>query len=278
MRTLRATHTTDLRYEGEATESVNQAWLLPVDTSRQSVLSAEIRTIPESELVEHSDVYGNRVVWFQITSLHETMVVEARAEVAVRPPEVHAEPGWAVIEDPAHADLCAEFLAPSTHVRWPASVASLAEELQLDEGAGVLAWLAQLEKQLNEKIVYSPGSTGVETPVEDVVHVRRGVCQDLAHVGIAICRLRGLPARYVSGWLYGAGASGPGESHAWLEAHAGPAGWIEIDPTHPGMQYENYVRVAIGRDYADVPPVRGSYVGPPTAEMDVRVIIDDIEG
>lgn len=276
MATLRAVHTTELRYEGQVAESVNEVWLTPPQTERQKVQRAWITTIPDAELVDHEDAYGNHVTWFQIVERHERLIVEAHALVEVWAPQEPTEPGWAQIEDAAHAARFADFLAPSTHVRWPAPIASFADELELEESAGVLGWLRELERRINETVRYAPGSTGVETAVEEVVHARRGVCQDLAHIAIAICRHRGVPARYVSGWLNEPGAEGPVESHAWAEAHLGPAGWIEIDPTHPGMVHDRYVRLAVGRDYADVAPLRGSYVGPPTAEMEVQVAIEDV--
>ena len=274
MATLRAVHTTELHYAGEVAESVNEVWLTPSQTERQRVERAWITTIPDAELVGHEDAYGNRVTWFQIVERHERLVVEAHAVVEVWAPQEPTETGWEQIGDAAYADRFADFLAPSRHVRWPAPIATFADELELDESRGPLNWLRELERRINETVRYAPGSTGVETAVEEVVHARRGVCQDLAHIAIAIWRHRGVPARYVSGWLYEPGAEGPVESHAWVEAHLGPSGWIEIDPTHPGMIHDRYVQLAVGRDYADVAPLRGSYVGPPTAEMEVRVVIE----
>ena len=107
--------------------------------------------------------------------------------------------------------------------------------------------------------------------MEEVVAVGRGVCQDMAHLMIAVCRRHGLAARYVSGWLFQPGSEGPGESHAWVEAAIPGLGWVELDPTHPAPQHERYVRLATGRDYSDVPPLKGSYLGPATEEMTVTV-------
>ena len=125
-----------------------------------------------------------------------------------------------------------------------------------------MRWGATLEAEINEAIVYTPGVTEVDTPVEEVVRVGRGVCQDMAHLMIAVARRRGVAARYVSGWLHLPGLEGPGESHAWVEIAVPGLGWVEFDPTHPSPATEHYVRLAVGRDYADVPPLRGSYLGP----------------
>ena len=97
----------------------------------------------------------------------------------------------------------------------------------------------------------------------------RGVCQDMAHLMIAVARRRGVAARYVSGWLNLPGRDDPGESHAWVELAVPGVGWVEFDPTHPDPDQEHYVRLAVGRDYADVPPLRGSYLGPITESMTV---------
>ena len=141
----------------------------------------------------------------------------------------------------------------------------------LDESTGVLGWARSVEAGVNQAITYEPGATKVDTPVEEVVRVGRGVCQDMAHLMIALCRRRGVAARYVSGWLHLPGLEGPGESHAWVELAVPGRGWVEFDPTHPDPAHEHYVRLAVGRDYADVPPLRGSYLGPPTEKMAVTV-------
>ena len=116
----------------------------------------------------------------------------------------------------------------------------------------------------------------MDTPIEEVVRAGAGVCQDMAHLMIALCRRRGMAARYISGWLHLPGIERPGESHAWVEAAVPGLGWVELDPTHPDAAHEDYVRLAVGRDYADVPPLRGSYVGPPTEGMSVAVQVTEL--
>jgi transglutaminase-like putative cysteine protease len=157
-------------------------------------------------------------------------------------------------------------------------VAGFADALALDATAGVLDWARGLEAGINRAISYTPGATRVDTPIEEVVRVGRGVCQDMAHLMIACARRRGVAARYVSGWLHLPGLEGPGESHAWVELAVPGAGWVEFDPTHPEPASEHYVRLAVGRDYADVPPLRGSYIGPPTDDMSVVVEVRELPG
>jgi len=274
---LRAKHRTELRYAGPTGESVNELRMTPRDGEHQHVLEAATMIEPAAETFASTDAFGNTVLWFQLTESHERMVVESTAIVDVMAVAARGDGQWGDLADPAFIDRWAEFLTPSRFIRWTAPVAALAADLGLPANGSVGDWLTALEQGVNGAIAYTPGATTVDTPVEEVVHARRGVCQDMAHLAIAICRHRGVPARYVSGWLHQPGHDGPAESHAWLEAQVGDAGWVEIDPTHPGMS-PDYVRIGIGRDYADVPPIRGSYVGPATTDLIVSVEVVEMEG
>jgi transglutaminase-like putative cysteine protease len=271
---LHARHRTEIRYAGAVGESVNEIRLVPSDNGRQQVEWSHVRVQPASELMSHRDAYGNEVRWFQLTEPHDALVVEAEAIVTTRPGSrsaTGADEGFAVVDGPEYRDRYAEFLAGSDRIRWTEPVDLFARGLTLDEDAGVMAWACALEAEVNRAITYMPGVTRVDTPVEEVVRQGRGVCQDMAHLMLAVARRRGVGARYVSGWLNLPGREEPGESHAWVELAVPGRGWIEFDPTHPGPAQEHYVRLAIGRDYADVPPLRGSYLGPPTEAMVVTV-------
>ena len=278
---LHAKHRTEIRYAGAVGESVNEVRLTPCANGRQSVEWSHMRTEPAAEMLTHRDAFGNVVHWFQLTSPHDTLVVESEAIVVTRPAPPRAKGGGGAMgdtADPRYADEQAEFLAGSRHVRWVDPVGAFADALDLDEGGGALVWGCSLEAAVNRAITYTPGVTHVDTPVEEVVRVGHGVCQDMAHLMIAIARRRGVAARYVSGWLHLAGHDGPGESHAWVELAIPGLGWVEFDPTHPEPSLGDYVRLASGRDYGDVPPLRGSYIGPPTVRMGVTVEVKEIAG
>jgi transglutaminase-like putative cysteine protease len=276
---LHAKHRTEIRYAGSVGESVNEIRLTPSGNGRQTVEWSHVRTEPAAELLSHTDAFGNHVQWFQLTEPHERLVVESEAIVLTRPSVPRADgagQGLAGAADPDYNDRYAEFLAGSRHVRWVDPVGEFADELELDESGSALTWARTLEAEVNRAIVYTTGVTEVDTPVEEVVRVGRGVCQDMAHLMIAIARRRGVAARYVSGWLHLPGLEGPGESHAWVEMAIPGLGWVEFDPTHPEPAHEHYVRLAAGRDYADVPPLRGSYLGPPTKGMAVTVEVREV--
>ena len=276
---LHAKHRTEIRYAGQVGESVNEIRLTPSGNGRQSVEWSHVRTEPPAELMTHSDAYGNLVHWFQMTDPHDVLVVESEAVVVTRPCAPRTDGAGdplAAAADPVYADLHAEFLTGSSRVRWVDPVARFADDLALDESGTALTWGRSLEAEINRSIAYTPGVTDVDTPVEEVVRVGRGVCQDMAHLMIAVARRRGVAARYVSGWLHLPGLDIPGESHAWVEMAIPGLGWVEFDPTHPEPAHEHYVRLASGRDYADVPPLRGSYLGPPTEAMVVTVEVKEV--
>lgn len=276
---LHAKHRTEIRYAGAVGESVNEIRLTPLASGRQSVEWTHLRTEPAAEMLAHEDAYGNLVHWFQLTEPHESLVVESEAIVTTRPSvprTAGAGERLVATSDPVYADGYAEFLAGSTHIRWVDPVGAFADGLALDEAGTALSWAGSLESEVNRAIVYTAGVTEVDTPVEEVVRAGRGVCQDMAHLMIAIARRRGVAARYVSGWLNLPGLARPGESHAWVELAIPGVGWMEFDPTHPEPSLEHYVRLAAGRDYADVPPLRGSYLGPPTADMAISVEVREV--
>ena len=122
-------------------------------------------------------------------------------------------------------------------------------------------------------MTYERGTTNFHTTAAEALAEGVGVCQDFSHVMIRLCRARGLPARYVSGYLYDPEHGDLGESHSWVDVHLGDAGWVSLDPTHDVEQSERYVRVGVGRDYADVPPSRGVYKGTATETLEVAVTI-----
>ena len=276
---LHAKHRTEIHYAGSVGESVNEIRLVPSGNGRQDVEWSHVRTEPAAELLSHHDAYGNEVRWFQLTEPHGVLVVESEAVVVTKSGtwrQEYADDGITATADPAYVDDFAEFLSGSSRIRWVEPVKSFAETLDLDESGSLVLWGASLEAEINRAIVYTTGVTEVDTPIEEVVRVGRGVCQDMAHLMIAVARRRGVAARYVSGWLHLPGLDVPGESHAWVEIAVPGMGWVEYDPTHPSPSTEHYVRLAVGRDYDDVPPLRGSYLGPPTDRMDVVVEVREL--
>ncbi len=276
-----ARHTTEIRYSRAISQSVNEVRLTPFADGRQRLEWASLRAEPAARIEAGRDGFGNAVHRFALPQAHDALVVESVAMVQTRPAEVPAEWEAVALEavaGPAYPQEHAAYLVPSRHVRWQEPVDALARTMRLPEDEGLVAWVRAVEGAVGEAISYARGATRVDTSVEDVVRLRRGVCQDMAHLFIALCRRRGVAARYVSGWMHNPHGAGPGASHAWAEAAVPGHGWMEVDPTNPGSSLERHVRLAVGRDYDDVPPLRGRFLGRTAQELRVSVELRAMEG
>ena len=170
--------------------------------------------------------------------------------------------------------------SPATSCAPPNCCSNWRSELHLERRGNPLEVLLALNQSLYETFDYVPNSTQVDSPIDDALRTRQGVCQDLAHIMIALVRPLRIPCRYVSGYLFhdtGQDRSPESATHAWLEAFLPGPGWVAFDPTNNLMGNERHVRVAMGRDYADVPPTRGVYKGEAESELSVTVVVSPAE-
>jgi transglutaminase-like putative cysteine protease len=270
-------HQTVYEYPRSVTNSVNEVWLRPLSDERQSCLSFRLTTTPYSEPRPYTDYYGNTVYHFDIPEPHNRLEIVADAEVMTQEPDVES-----ILKSdttpygplpPSEADRWLDFLShtplttPGDGVR--AFVAALGRS---HATVGELA--LDISNRVYGALRYEPGITGVHTTSEDALRLQVGVCQDYTHLYLSISRSLGIPARYVSGYLStGAGPDQTQASHAWPEVLLPTAGWIGLDPTNGRVVDGRYVRVAIGRDYVDVPPVRGAYSGIAGGGFDVSVYV-----
>jgi transglutaminase-like putative cysteine protease len=168
-------------------------------------------------------------------------------------------------------------LNPSPFARPTAALEAFARELGLSRAADPLTTLKQLNDDLSAKLTYSPKSTRVDSPIDDALESRRGVCQDFTHIMIALVRGLGIPCRYVSGYLFQQAEDGvrspEGSTHAWMEAWLPGLEWVGFDPTNKLVADHRHVRVAVGRDYADVPPTRGVFKGLSSVRSELSVSV-----
>jgi transglutaminase-like putative cysteine protease len=266
---LNVEHVTRFAYDAPINEAYTEIRLKPSHRDGQRCSSFTLRTEPRGVVVhEYRDRFGNSVHHFDVLEPHPELVVTVRSEVWT--PEnfesSEAEPGPLDRYD---------LLAPSRYIGLDGSISELAAEVEATGTPLETAWL--LMNVVHGRLVYERGSTHVHTLAHEALAEGRGVCQDFAHVFIGACRVHGLPARYVSGYLYDAGANGDhAASHAWVDVYTDEAGWISLDPTHQRAQTERYIRVGAGRDYADVPPTRGVYKGKAEEELEVTVRIAEL--
>lgn len=274
---LRIEHITSVRYAAPVLASFNEARMTPLTLPTQVTLESRVTAGPGVPVWTYSDYWGTFVSVFDLPDPHDDLVIRAVATVETEPnpgiPAAADRPGWAQVAERAKGGRLLEFMLPTqlTTVTGEISAAAAAavSGLSPDDAA------AAISARVREHVTYMPGATGVRTNAQEAWDKGQGVCQDMAQLTVALLRSVGLPARYVSGYLHPKAEAGPGttavgQSHAWVEYWAG--GWTPLDPTSGAVVGERHVVVARGRDYADVPPLKGLYHGP--AHSDMRVTVE----
>lgn len=278
MKRLRVRHTTGFRYEGEASASYNEARMLPKSAEGQFVLLAQLDIHPAAQQYQYVDYWGTLVQAFDVLSPHRELTITATSLVEVGD-RLHASArlaGWDEIAAiAATATEYVEQLRQSPRTDPPDEVVELARGIAAEAPDPREAG-ERICRAIGEAMEYVQGVTGVATTGAEAWEQRRGVCQDLAHVAIGALRAVGLPARYVSGYLHpdpdaAIGQTVMGESHAWVEWYCGE--WTGWDPTNQIGIGDRHVVVGHGRDYDDVPPIRGVYASAGSSETFVTVEI-----
>lgn len=273
---LQIRHVTGFSYDGVANSSYNEARMTPLALGRQNVIESSMSTRPNAVQSTYRDYFGTIVTTFDLHERHSRLEVVAEAIV-----ETMAETNGAAaltlqsLQTPEASDLFVEYLVPTARTSmWPSVLEELRELVTSQEHVSsvvetVMSWV-------RDRVAYVKGSTLVSSTAQEVWEQRQGVCQDLTHVTIALLRSVGIPARYVSGYLHSNEAAGigekvVGESHAWVEYFSGD--WVGVDPTNGGAIGLHHVVVAKGREYGDVPPLKGIYHGDPSSALGVVVEI-----
>jgi transglutaminase-like putative cysteine protease len=261
---LRVEHTTEFAYDDPIVEAYTELRLRPLEAGGQHCSSFRLATDPPGLRVrEYRDNFGNDVHHFDVLESHDRLVVTAVSEVVT--------PGYFGGDRrlPTPLELH-DYLSPTGYTPFAGGVRDLAAK-HAGVGDGDTRATGLMDA-VRAALVYEPGATDVQTRADEVLELGRGVCQDFAHVLLAACRSVGIPARYVSGYLYDQTLEGDNAaSHAWVDIWDEKRGWLALDPTHDREQTESYVRVAVGRDYGDVPPTRGVYKGAATEVLSVQV-------
>jgi len=276
-------HTTTFRYEPAVRESVMEVRMQPRSEGNQRCLSFNLDVNPPANITQYRDFTGNTVHHFDIAGSHTEVKVTAQSTVQVQslPAPRPSEAGdWDDLDALTAGDDYWEMLLPSEFAHSGEALGQLAQELKCERREGPLELLTEVNEGIYKLFAYVPNSTKVDSPIEDALRARKGVCQDFAHIMIALVRPLRLPCRYVSGYLFHRETddgrrdrSLEGASHAWVEALVPRLGWTAFDPTNNLIGGDRHIRVAIGRDYADVPPTRGVYKGEAHSELSVAVTV-----
>jgi transglutaminase-like putative cysteine protease len=283
----RVHHITEYSYSDMVSLCQNEIHLAPRGYAQQTCLRTHLQIDPiPAVLSERRDYFGNVAAYFALQERHNRLEVEALSEVEVRPasvPAVELTPAWDDARESFHGDQAlrhleaSQFLYESHYIKHDPELADYAR-LSFTPGKPILEAAVDLTKRIFKDFIYDSKATSTATSVAEVFELRRGVCQDFAHLEIACLRSIGLAARYVSGYLLTTPAPGKARligadaSHAWLSLYCPGFGWIDLDPTNSLIPTDKHITVAWGRDYADVCPVKGVILG--GGRHAIRVSVD----
>jgi transglutaminase-like putative cysteine protease len=268
---LEVQHETRFAYTEPVTESVTEVRMEPVSNDDQSCRSFHLAVSPPTELYRYQDGFGNSVHHFSLLAPHAEVRILAAAVVETHPRSRDLSASQAVYPlDLAHADLdVLDFLKFRGPVRPTPRLTPLLEILRPRPGTSVAELIVHVSHYIHEHFQYARDVTLASSPIDHVLEQSKGVCQDFTHLLIALLRSFDVPARYVSGYVHRPNKES--QSHAWCEVWLPDAGWVGIDPTNDRLITEHFIKVAVGRDFTDVPPNKGVYRGRGQESIFVRV-------
>jgi transglutaminase-like putative cysteine protease len=276
---------TEYHYDVAVTDNLNALRVRPATTSTQRCDEFHTRIEPEARVSRHLDYFGTEVLEFGIPTSHEQLTIDVRARVVTSVPPEPPDGSWESLLSPAYIDAAGEFALPWQDQPAVAGLESLNDALEADSPLETLELLCEL---IPDRFEYRPGATYVGSSVRDLLELGAGVCQDFVHLSLLLLRRRGIAARYVSGYLWAAPETEGSDSvevdtHAWLEAllpstdgHGEPV-WVSADPTNRRLAGETHVKIGHGRFYADVPPVKGLYMGGALSELTAAVTMSRLD-
>jgi transglutaminase-like putative cysteine protease len=268
---LEIQHETRLEYAGPVTEATTEVRMEPRSDGDQSCRSFHLKVSPAAEVHNYKDGFGNRVHHFCHLAPHANVTILAASVVethprAADPPAVAGRFPLSAAAVPLDAMGFLGFHGP---VRPTPLLDPVLDALRPAPGENLGRLVARVSAFIKEQFEYATDVTQASSPVDDVLQAGKGVCQDFAHLMIAVLRSFGVPTRYVSGYIHRPGLES--QSHAWAEAWLPDVGWVAMDPTHDRPLTDDLVKVAVGRDFTDVPPNKGVYRGDAAQDISVRV-------
>lgn len=270
------THRTRLNYSQPISESVMEVRLMPRSDERQVLRQFDLSVSPRAKSTYHADWLGNTVHQFSVLSVHSELSIMSKCIVESRSPTYSVADLKAPLEGLIRDHRSWDFLQYHGAVVDDPGLPALVSRIGLGEARHVGEAIEIVMRRMRDVITYKPGVTNSQSTVPDVLRLGAGVCQDFAHVGLALLRRAGVPCRYVSGYVHKAGMP-EFETHAWIEAFVPGVGWLGFDPTHGQLVKDQYVAIAVGRSYADVPPNRGVYRGDAKETIEVKVTMEPLE-
>jgi len=275
-------HLTRFRYSQPISEGIMETRMHPRSDTNQHCLTFSLSVSPRCRAFTYRDHLGNNVHHFDIPGEHSQLVIIAESVVEQQPlpdvPAFLAPDAWKALDELVRSGDYWEMLLPSTYTVETPALTQLAIKLDVKRRDDPLMLVHELNTRLYDYFEYVPRATRVDSPIEEAITSGKGVCQDFAHTMIALLRHIGIPARYVSGYLYRGredhDRSLPDATHAWVDVLLPQLGWVGFDPTNNLVSHHRHIRTAVGRDYADVPPTHGMYRGKTESELYVAVHVE----
>lgn len=277
----RIRHLTRFRYTATVSESLMEVRMHPRTEQQQRCLDFQLAVTPKASIHTYRDFLGNSIHHFGIPGVHRQLQIMAESVVEMKPwgdlPYFLSPGAWSEVDRMVYLGDTLEMLLPSHYARPTGALEGLMREMGAVRRDDPLSLLRELNTRIFETFEYVPHSTRVDSPIDEALNQRAGVCQDFSHIMIAMVRQLGIPCRYVSGYLHHRredhDRSSDGATHAWVEALLPELGWVGFDPTNNLLAGHRHIRTAIGRDYADVPPTRGVFKGEARSELSVTVSV-----
>lgn len=276
-------HITHYKYDDPVRDSANQIMLYPVKGDYQEVLKHDILVSGQPTIDTHTDYYGNEIGTFTQAQPHHELIIDSRLTVVTTPrrmPEDNtpSEVQWNELERIGGQLQFLDFLKQEKFEALPEVQNLIAQEHKLHSTP--LQSAQHFSAYIYQNFAYKKGITTVESTLDEIWKIKTGVCQDFAHILLAILRLMNIPSRYVSGYICPKknGMRGEGATHAWVEAYIPFYGWLGLDPTNNCLVDQTHVKLAVGKNFSDCSPVRGTYRGTSNHSLDVSVQVSYEDG
>ncbi|EJL62983.1 transglutaminase family protein [Flavobacterium sp. CF136] len=282
MAVFKIVHITKYQYNWPIKESINEIRLFPHHFENQEVLQYQLLITHNPDVDISADYYGNRMGNFNVLDAHTEMTIESRMLVRVnhslKIPEIDATSVDDIREDKEKSILLLR-LCYIDNIEKQNEIENILKEINI-ENKSIIEIAQQCNAYVFENFTYTKGITNIETTVDEILTLKKGVCQDFAHILLQLLRTAGIPSRYVSGYICPneSGFRGEGATHAWVEIYTPTQGWLGLDPTNNIWTMDNHVRLSVGRNFSDCTPIKGTFKGLARQTLSVCVSIGYEDG
>lgn len=276
-------HITKYKYDRPVRESANQIKIFPFNKPGQEILSHELVITDEPIINKFTDYWNNTIGFFTVSKPHSELNIDSRLIAKTFFLEIDetksSKDDWGILEAEISSNIILLDLAQIEKIKSPEKIQLILDHITPDVSSPLEA-VKRYSQFIFENFKYVKGITNVETTVDEILEFRSGVCQDFAHVLLQLLRTIGIPSRYVSGYICPNknGMRGEGATHAWVDAYIPNLGWIGIDPTNNCFANEHHIQLAVGRDFSDCTPIKGTFKGPANHELMVYVSVGYEDG